>query len=62
MSQEIRKRIDELYAQIEELHNPSSFVLNQPICDLNREIHELQEQCQHEYLNGLCRFCDKEER
>ena len=38
MSQEIRKQIDEIYQEIENLLNPSSFVLKPEVAILNGEI------------------------
>lgn len=62
MSQEIRKQIDEIYQEIENLLNPSSFVLKPEVAILNDEIEKLQKQCSHEFENGQCIYCDKEEK
>lgn len=62
MSQEIRKQIDEIYQEIENLLNPSSFVLKPEVAILNGEIKKLQKQCSHKFENGQCIYCDKEEK
>lgn len=62
MSQEIRKQIDEIYQEIENLLNPSSFVLKPEVAILNGEIKKLQKQCSHKFENSQCIYCDKEEK
>lgn len=57
MSQEIKKRIDELSLEAEQLMDPTTFVLNPRIGEINKEIEELQAQCQHNFVDGVCEFC-----
>ena len=57
MSQEIKKRIDELSLEAEQLMDPTTFVLNPRIGEINKEIHQLQAQCKHNFVNGTCEFC-----
>ena len=58
---EIYAKVQILEAEIEELFDSSTFVLNPQITELENKIKELQEQCEHEYLHGVCKFCRKEE-
>ena len=57
MSQEIKKRIDELSLEAEQLMDPTTFVLNHRIGEIDKEIKALQAQCQHNFVNGVCEFC-----
>ena len=47
--------------QIEELIDPTSFVLNPEVEKLQNEIAALQEKCPHDYVEGICMHCGKEE-
>jgi hypothetical protein len=57
MSKEIKKRIDELSLEIESLMDPTTFVLNPRIGEIDKEIRALQSQCNHNFVNGVCEFC-----
>lgn len=57
---EIRKAIDENNKIIQNLFTPNSFTLNNTIAQLLEENKKLQEQCEHEFQDGYCIFCDKE--
>ena len=57
MSQEIKKKIDELLLESEQLMDPTTFVLNKRIGEIDKEIQELQKQCKHNFINGVCEFC-----
>ena len=57
MSQDIKKRIDELSLEVEQLMDPTTFVLNPRIGEIDKEIKELQAQCQHSFVDGVCKFC-----
>jgi hypothetical protein len=57
MSKEIKKRIDELSLEIESLMDPTTFVLNPRIGEIDKEIRALQLQCNHNFVNGVCEFC-----
>ena len=46
--------------QIEELIDPTTFVLNKKVAALQEEIIELQNKCPHEYIDGVCKHCGKE--
>ena len=57
MSQEIKKKIDELSLEVERLMDPTTFVLNPRISEIDKEIKALQAQCQHNFVDGVCEFC-----
>ena len=57
MSKEIKKKIDELSLEIEKLMDPTTFVLNPRIGEIDKEIRELQAKCQHNFVDGICEFC-----
>lgn len=46
---------------IKELLNVNQFVLNNNVYELLRENKELQNLCTHEYEDGYCNYCYKEE-
>ena len=55
---DIRNKINELNALIEENMNPGQFVLNPLITKANAEIAQLQTQCGHDFgEDGLCVWC-----
>ena len=56
-SQEIRKRIDELRLELEEVLAPGMFILNPEVVRINNEISELQAKCEHKYVDGQCEIC-----
>ena len=60
MSKEIRARMNELSEEAERLMDPTTFVLNPRIGEINQEIEELQSKCQHHFVGGMCEFCDLE--
>lgn len=44
--------------KIEDLFDPTTFVLNPEIVKLEQEIHELQSQCQHDFTDSNeCKIC-----
>ena len=53
---EIRKKIDENNEKIREM--TTSFVLNPDIRKLLFENDKLRAQCQHEFEDGVCKYCD----
>ena len=57
MSKEIRMKIDALNEEIEQLMDPTTFVLNPRIGEIDKEIRELQAKCKHSFVNGICEFC-----
>ena len=46
--------------RLEELIDPTSFVLNPEVEKLQKEIAALQEKCPHEYVGEVCKHCGKE--
>ena len=61
MSKIIKERIDALNQEIEQLMDPTTFVLNPRISEINDEIKTLQAQCDHNFINGICEFCYRSE-
>ena len=57
MSKEIRMKIDALNEEIEQLMDPTTFVLNPRIHEIDKEIRALQAECKHNFVNGVCEFC-----
>lgn len=53
---EIRKRINENNARIQAALD--KFVLNKEIQELMKENDNLRAQCQHNFINGVCEYCD----
>ena len=52
--------ITEKKQKIEELFDPTSFVLNPEVVKLEKEIEKLQTKCEHNYVDGVCEYCGKE--
>lgn len=57
MSKEIKMKIDALNKEAEQLLDPTTFVLNPRIQEIDKEIHALQAECEHNFVNGICEFC-----
>lgn len=58
---EIKERIDINNKIIESLLTPNKFTLNNTIAELLKENEELQKQCNHNFVDGYCEYCYKEE-
>lgn len=58
---EIFARVKSNKKKIEDLLDYSTFVLNPEIVRLEEENKALQSMCKHEFIQGTCKFCDKEE-
>ena len=56
---EIKEKIDKNNETIQLLLNPSEFTLNNSIARLLAENTVLQEQCQHNFVDGFCEYCYK---
>ena len=54
---QIKEEIDKNNALIEQLINPSQFILNNTVRDLLARNAELQLQCQHSFIDGFCEYC-----
>ena len=57
MSKIIKEKIDALNQEIEQLMDPTTFVLNPRIQEIDKEIKILQHQCRHSFVDGICEFC-----
>lgn len=60
--EEIRKSVDDLNDIIAIHFMPGTFTLNAMAVDAMNKIFELQNECQHEFHDGKCIWCDKEEK
>lgn len=58
---EVKQKIDLNNSLIEEAMSPNIWTLNNIIKDLLIENEELQKICPHEYEDGYCIYCYKEE-
>ena len=58
---EIHNKIKYNNERIQELFNPSQFVLNNMVKDLLKENESLQKQCPHCFVDGYCEYCFMEE-
>lgn len=58
---EIKQKIEDNNQIIEALFKPNQFTLNNTVRKLLAENAELQKQCQHQYEDGYCNYCYKEE-
>ena len=58
---EINKLIDEYNKLIETYLQPNQFILNNQILEISQKIKDLQEMCTHQFEDGYCIFCYKEE-
>lgn len=58
---EIKEKIDINNRIIEKILNPNQFILNNTVADLLKENTELQKQCTHNFVEGYCEYCYKEE-
>ena len=59
---EIFSLVTEKKQRIEEIFDPTTFVLNKEAQKLQEEITELQKECPHEFSAGICKYCGKEEK
>lgn len=58
---ERKERIDFLNQQIEKCLSPNIFTLNNTVLELQKEIWDLQQECNHKYNEGYCEYCYKAE-
>lgn len=55
---ELFQAITQKRKRIEDLFDPTTFVLNPEIAKLEQEIQELQSQCKHDFTKaGECKIC-----
>lgn len=59
---EIFSLVSKKKQRIEELLDPTTFVLNKEVEALQQDIAELQKDCPHEFNEGICKYCGKEEK
>lgn len=58
----IKEKINENNKFIESLLTPNQFTLNNTIAKLLKENSDLQKHCKHQFVNGYCIYCCKEEQ
>lgn len=56
--QDIRMEINKFYNQLDNNFKNSTFILNKDIEIINNKIFELRKQCNHEFKDGICIWCD----
>jgi ribosomal protein S17E len=61
MSKEIKDKIAALFEEYNSLFDPTTFVLNPRLIEIQGEIMELQRKCKHNFVNGYCEYCTREE-
>lgn len=61
MSKEIKEQIDKLNEEVENMATPDIFTLNSKVAAIMCKINNLQNQCKHNFINGVCEFCYVEE-
>ena len=59
---EIFHLVREKKQKIEDIFDPTSFVLNPEVVKLEEEISELQTQCEHDFVCGVGKYCSLEEK
>lgn len=57
---EIFNLVSEKKQEIEDLFDPTTFVLNPRVQELEQEIFNLQEKCEHHFIDNKCAYCGKE--
>ena len=55
-------KVEDKKKRLEEIFDPTTFVLNKEAKQLQQEITELQEICPHVFQIGICKYCGKEEK
>ena len=56
----IKQKVDALYEKLTK--SAATFIYNpEEIGKIRQEIFELQKKCYHEYVNGKCIYCRKEQ-
>lgn len=61
MSKEIKEQIDKLNAEVESMVFPGTFALNPKVAAIMCKISNLQNQCKHNFVGGICEYCYAEE-
>jgi hypothetical protein len=54
---QIKEEIDKNSLMIETLTDPTQFTLNCVVRDLLARNYELQCQCEHSFVDGVCEYC-----
>ena len=59
--EEIREKILFNNQKIEEIFDPSIFILQEQVVKLQEENEKLRAECSHKFENGVCIYCGLEE-
>ncbi len=59
--EEIREKILFNNQKIEEIFDPSIFILQEQVVKLQEENEKLRAECPHKFENGVCIYCGLEE-
>lgn len=57
--QEIRTKINKNNFKIRQSLENNCFVLSDEINNLLKENEEIREKCPHEFVDGVCKWCDE---
>lgn len=57
---EIKTKIEKLERELEENLDPTTFVLNARVLEIQEEIDKIRKECTHKYKDGECIYCKKE--
>lgn len=57
---EIKQAVERLEKEMEEVLDPSTFVLSARAIEIQEEITKIQNECVHKYKDGECIYCKKE--
>lgn len=56
---EIREKVDQNNELIRQLMNKFDFTLNDKLTTLINMNNDLRAICQHEFIDGVCKYCDE---
>lgn len=59
--EEIKDKMTENFSLIEQLSDPTTFVLNTAIAKLMEDNRQLAKMCPHKFENGFCIYCSTKE-
>ena len=62
INEDIRKQIDYNNQIIDSLLQPDVFILDETVKKLLKENEILRQCCKHNFINGVCEYCDSLEK
>lgn len=57
-NEQIREKINQNNSIMQSLFDPTQFTLNERVRELQLENFALQQKCKHNFVNGVCQYCD----